>query len=164
MRGLAHGLEPVVLIGNAGLTPAVLKEIDASLKAHELIKVKAGGAEREDRVAWLAQICETLDAQPVQHIGKILVIYRENTDKPEPAPARRAPAKGKRAARSGSGARPASARSGKPAPRARTESGPGAGGSARPASPGRLRAAAKPRGSAATGNTARPRGKSTRRP
>lgn len=89
LKGLAHGLEPVVLIGNAGLTPAVLKEIDSSLKAHELIKVKAGGAEREDRVAWLEQICQSLQAQPVQHIGKILVIYREKPEEQAAAPARK---------------------------------------------------------------------------
>lgn len=95
LKGLAHGLEPVVLIGNAGLSEAVLKEIDASLKAHELIKVKAAGAEREDRNAWLAQICEALGAQPVQHIGKTLVIYRENPDKAPPAPVKKAAAKPK---------------------------------------------------------------------
>ena len=77
LKSEAHRLNPVVLIGNEGLTPAVLKEIEASLKAHELLKIKASGAEREDREAWLTQICEELGAQPVQHIGKILIIYRE---------------------------------------------------------------------------------------
>lgn len=86
LKGAAHPLNPVVLIGNDGLTPAVLKEIDLSLKAHELIKIKAGGAQREDRERWLAQICSDLQAQPVQHIGKTLVIYRENPAKKAPAP------------------------------------------------------------------------------
>ena len=77
LKGEAHRLNPVVLIGNGGLTPAVLQEIEISLKAHELLKIKASGAERENREAWLTQICEALGAQPVQHIGKILIIYRQ---------------------------------------------------------------------------------------
>lgn len=87
LKAEAHGLDPVVLIGNEGLTPAVLREIDRSLKAHELIKVRASTDEREVRVQWYADICEKLDAAPVQHIGKILVIYRENPDKKKPAAA-----------------------------------------------------------------------------
>jgi len=86
LKGEAHPLNPVVLIGNDGLTPAVLKEIDLSLKAHELIKIKAAGAQREVRERWLEQICSDLQAQPVQHIGKTLVIYRENLIKKAPAP------------------------------------------------------------------------------
>lgn len=93
LKGQAHRLEPVVLIGNDGLTPAVLKEIGLSLKAHELMKIKASGAQREDRERWLAQICEELHAQAVQHIGKTLVIYRENPEKKAPAPKAPAPKK-----------------------------------------------------------------------
>jgi len=60
----------------------VIAEIGRALDAHELIKVRAGGLEREAREAALAQICTTLGAQPVQHIGKVMVIFRA---KPEPA-------------------------------------------------------------------------------
>lgn len=95
LKGEAHKLNPVVLIGNGGLTPAVVNEIDVALKAHELIKIKAAGAEREDRETWMTRICEDLKAQPVQHIGKTLVIYREQPDKakPEARAKAKAPAK-----------------------------------------------------------------------
>lgn len=76
LRSAAHPLKPVVLIGDQGLTPAVLKEIDLALTSHELIKVKAGGQEREDRSAILTQICEQLDCAPVHHLGKTLIVYR----------------------------------------------------------------------------------------
>ncbi|HYD81878.1 MAG TPA: YhbY family RNA-binding protein [Paucimonas sp.] len=76
LRAEAHGLNPVVIIGEAGLTPSVMKEIDASLKAHGLIKIRVFGDERELRLEMLDTICAELDAAPVQHIGKLLVIYR----------------------------------------------------------------------------------------
>jgi RNA-binding protein len=64
------------MIGNNGLTETVLKEIDRSLNAHELIKIKVAGDERELRVQLYEEICEQLGAAQVQHIGKQLVIYR----------------------------------------------------------------------------------------
>jgi putative YhbY family RNA-binding protein len=64
------------MIGEAGLTEAVLKEISSSLDAHGLIKVRVFGDDREERVAIYERICEELDAAPVQHIGKLLVLYR----------------------------------------------------------------------------------------
>jgi putative YhbY family RNA-binding protein len=76
LRAEAHGLKPVVMIGEAGLTPAVMNEIAASLDAHGLIKVRVFGDEREERIAIYDQICTELDAAPVQHIGKLLVLYR----------------------------------------------------------------------------------------
>jgi RNA-binding protein len=81
LRAQAHALHPVVLIGDAGLSDAVLKEIAASLKAHELIKIKVAGDDRDERSRMLDTICHTLDAAPVQHIGKTLVIYK-SADKP----------------------------------------------------------------------------------
>ena len=78
LRAHAHALHPVVMIGDKGLTEAVLRAIDASLKSHELIKVKVDVGDRAARDAVLADICAKLDASPVQHIGKILVLYREN--------------------------------------------------------------------------------------
>lgn len=80
LRAEAHGLNPVVIIGEAGLTPAVMKEIDASLNAHGLIKVRVFGDDREARVAIYETICEQLNAAGVQHIGKLLVIYRPKQD------------------------------------------------------------------------------------
>lgn len=80
LRARAHGLNPVVSISQNGLTEAVLKEIDASLKAHELIKIRVYGDDRDLRDAWLTEICEKLDAGPVQHIGKLLVVYRPSAE------------------------------------------------------------------------------------
>jgi putative YhbY family RNA-binding protein len=80
LRAEAHGLNPVVMIGEAGLTEAVLKEISSSLDAHGLIKVRVFGDDREERVAIYERICEELDAAPVQHIGKLLVLYRPKKD------------------------------------------------------------------------------------
>lgn len=89
LKARAHPLKPVVMIGSAGLSPSVLAEIDRALKAHELIKIKAM-AEREEREAMLQQICETLNAAPVQHIGKILVVYLPQEEvAAEKKPARR---------------------------------------------------------------------------
>lgn len=76
LRAEAHGLNPVVMIGEARLTESVVKEISASLDAHGLIKVRVFGDDREARVAMYEQICADLDAAPVQHIGKLLVLYR----------------------------------------------------------------------------------------
>jgi RNA-binding protein len=75
LRALAHPLSPVVMIGNQGLTTAVIREIAQSLDAHELIKIRVQ-KEREARVAIYQTICQDLHAAPVQHIGKLLVIYR----------------------------------------------------------------------------------------
>jgi RNA-binding protein len=80
LRAEAHGLNPVVMIGEAGLTEAVMKEISSSLDAHGLIKVRVFGDDREDRVAIYEKISEELDAAPVQHIGKLLVLYRPKKD------------------------------------------------------------------------------------
>jgi RNA-binding protein len=76
LKGLAHSRQPVVMIGNQGLTAAVLKEIERGLDAHELIKIKAASDEPDTRRAWLEEICTSTGAAPVQQIGKILVIYR----------------------------------------------------------------------------------------
>jgi RNA-binding protein len=75
-RAEAHHLSPVVMIGNDGLTDAVLKETDAALNAHGLIKVRAATDDREQREAWLAELTDKLNAAPIQHIGKLLVLWR----------------------------------------------------------------------------------------
>jgi len=76
LRARAHALHPVVMIGEAGLTPAVLKEVDIALKSHELIKIRVLGDDRERREALIGEICAALDAAPVQQIGKMLVVFR----------------------------------------------------------------------------------------
>jgi len=78
LRAEAHRLSPVVIIGDKGLTDEVIAEIDRSLKAHELIKVRAATDERDARAVWIETICDRLQAHPVQQIGKVFVIYREN--------------------------------------------------------------------------------------
>jgi putative YhbY family RNA-binding protein len=81
LRAQAHDLNPVVSIAENGLTESVLKEIDNCLKAHELIKIRVYGDSRDDRIAYYEQICSELGAAPVQHIGKLLVVYRHNAEK-----------------------------------------------------------------------------------
>ncbi len=88
LKAAAHGLDPVVMISAEGLKPSVLSEIDRSLNAHELIKIRVFSDEYDEREVWLDAICEELNAAPVQHIGKVLVLYRENPDKKEPAAAK----------------------------------------------------------------------------
>lgn len=75
-RADAHHLDPVVLIGAEGLTPAVRKEVDAALNAHGLIKVRVFCDERDTREALLATLADELNAAPIQHIGKLLVLWR----------------------------------------------------------------------------------------
>jgi putative YhbY family RNA-binding protein len=84
-RASAHPLHPVVTIGHHGLTPAVLHEIDVNLLAHQLIKIRVFGDDRDARDALLTAICDALDAAPVQHLGKILTIWRP-LPPPEPEP------------------------------------------------------------------------------
>ena len=81
LKARAHALDPVVRIGGAGLSPAVLAEIDRALKNHELIKIRVNGADRSGREVILEGICRRTEAQAVQHIGRILVIFRENPDR-----------------------------------------------------------------------------------
>jgi len=83
LRSQAHGLNPVVMIGEAGLTPAVIKEANAALDAHGLIKIRVFGDDREARIAYYETLCAELGAAPVQHIGKLLVLYRPKKDAPK---------------------------------------------------------------------------------
>jgi putative YhbY family RNA-binding protein len=76
IRAQAHHLDPVVRIGGDGLTPSVIKETDAALNAHGLIKVRVFSDERDSREEMLARLCDELNAAPIQHIGKLLVLWR----------------------------------------------------------------------------------------
>jgi RNA-binding protein len=89
LRARAHSLNPTVMIGAAGLTVSVLEEIAHSLDSHGLIKIRVMSDDRAGRVAALEQICTQLNAAAVQHIGKILVVYRPAVEKPARKPAAR---------------------------------------------------------------------------
>jgi putative YhbY family RNA-binding protein len=100
LKARAHHLHPLVIIGDAGLTPAVLREIDVHLKSHELIKVRVMGDDRGARASLMESICEPLNASPVQHIGKILVIYRPKpVEKPQTGTRKPSPRKSAKAKR-----------------------------------------------------------------
>lgn len=93
LRARAHHLRPVIMIGDAGLTAAVLREIDGALKSHELIKIRVLGDDRARRSSLAGEICAALEASPVQAIGKMLVVFRP---RPEEAGARAAPRRGRK--------------------------------------------------------------------
>ena len=80
-RAEAHHLDPVVMIGGDGLTPAVVKEADAALNAHGLIKIRVLGDDRAAREAMYQQLADQLHAAPIQHIGKLLVFWRPQPQK-----------------------------------------------------------------------------------
>ena len=75
-RSSAHHLDPVVMIGGEGLTPAVEKEVDLALTSHGLIKVRVFSDDRAGRASMLATLADRLGAAPIQHIGKLIVLWR----------------------------------------------------------------------------------------
>lgn len=85
LKARAHPLEPLIRVGHAGVTDAALAAIDRALDAHELIKVKIGEGEREDRSEMRASICARTGAALVQSVGRVLVLWRP---RPEEPPAR----------------------------------------------------------------------------
>jgi RNA-binding protein len=89
LRSQAHALKPVVLVGAEGLTDAVLAEIQVHLNAHQLIKIRVFGDDREARIAIYEEICDRLNAAPIQHIGKLLVIWKPESVQPVVARTRR---------------------------------------------------------------------------
>ncbi|WED43140.1 YhbY family RNA-binding protein [Legionella cardiaca] len=80
LKAKAHHLKPVVLLGAKGLTSAVVEETNVALIAHELIKVKISGVEKQERQAIAGDLCEQLQAELVQLIGNIAIIYRKNEE------------------------------------------------------------------------------------
>lgn len=84
-RSGAHHLDPVVMIGGDGLTPAVNKEVDLALRAHGLIKVRVFSDDRAARESMLQTLADALGAAPIQHIGKLLVLWRPIPAKEQPA-------------------------------------------------------------------------------
>lgn len=77
LKAKAHSLHPIVMIGNKGLTAAVKKEIDLALEDHELIKIRLSITDRNEKKAAVTDICESLQAESVQLIGNISVLYRK---------------------------------------------------------------------------------------
>lgn len=105
LRARAHALNPVVAISQNGLSESVLKEINTSLESHELIKIRVFNDEREIREQYLTTICEQLGAAPVQHIGKLLVVWRPAAEEKKTLKPRRGrvePRKNKRSFQGGS--------------------------------------------------------------
>lgn len=81
LKALAHNIDPVVIIGDKGLTDSVIKEIELNLTAHELIKIRVLGEDREHRSNLIKEVCDKTLANLVQHIGKLLVIYKTSDKK-----------------------------------------------------------------------------------
>ena len=82
LKGLAHPLKPVILMGNAGLTPAVISETDRALTHHELIKVRLPGLERTGRDAALTELARHTGSAMVTRIGHVAVLYRPHPELP----------------------------------------------------------------------------------
>lgn len=83
LRGIAHSLDPVVMVGQKGVTPALLKEFDGALKHHELVKVKLADADREDRAETIEVLRDASHAELVQTIGRIACFFRRNPEQPK---------------------------------------------------------------------------------
>lgn len=96
LKARAHNLNPILQLGEKGLTDTVIAEIDRALAHHELIKIRAAPLNRDEREVALAGICERTGARAVQHIGKMLIVYRQKPQ-PEAPPERRSrlPRRGK---------------------------------------------------------------------
>ena len=83
LRGLGHSLKPIIMVGNKGVSDALLAEFSIALDDHELIKVKLAGDDREERAAQISKLAEAGRAELVQTIGKVACFYRRNADKPK---------------------------------------------------------------------------------
>lgn len=81
LRGLGHRLKPTIMVGDAGLTEALLAEFLSTLEHHELIKVKVRAGDRESRDAIINEICNKGGAALIQRIGNVALLYRQNTEK-----------------------------------------------------------------------------------
>ncbi|GMV31361.1 MAG: hypothetical protein AMXMBFR59_34860 [Rhodanobacteraceae bacterium] len=82
LRGLAHDLKPVILVGAKGVTDALVQEFSLALDHHELVKVRIPAEEREEFAAQAARLAEATGAETVQTIGRTAVYFRRNAEKP----------------------------------------------------------------------------------
>ncbi|MFC5741065.1 ribosome assembly RNA-binding protein YhbY [Dyella tabacisoli] len=83
LRSLAHDLKPVILLGAKGATDAVVKELDLALSHHELVKVKLSGGDKDERQVQIDFLANGTQAESVQQIGHIVVLFRRNEDEPK---------------------------------------------------------------------------------
>jgi len=83
LRGLAHDLKPVILVGAKGVTAALLAELDLALEQHELIKARVAAEDRETRDQWIAALVDGAQAALIGRIGHVAVLYRARKDKPQ---------------------------------------------------------------------------------
>lgn len=83
LKGLAHQLKPVILIGDKGISESLFEECRKTLAHHELIKVKMAGVDRDIRNAALAELCASLDAVVIQRIGNVMTIFKRNHAHPK---------------------------------------------------------------------------------
>ncbi|MEP6941099.1 MAG: ribosome assembly RNA-binding protein YhbY [Rudaea sp.] len=83
LRGLAHSISPVVMVGNKGLTPALVKEFGSALDLHELVKVKLSGDDRAARKQQIDALADQAAAEVVQRIGHVASYFRRNRDAPK---------------------------------------------------------------------------------
>lgn len=86
LRGIAHGLNPMIIIGANGVTDSLMTELESTLDHHEILKIKMAAAERDDRKVIIDHIIKATGALLVQTVGKVLVIYRQNEDTQLPLP------------------------------------------------------------------------------
>jgi RNA-binding protein len=86
LKGIAHGLKPVIIIGANGITDSLTEELESSLSHHELLKIKIASGEREDRKEIIHYLQEQTGAHLVQSIGKIFVLFRQNKETNLPLP------------------------------------------------------------------------------
>jgi len=82
LRGLAHDLKPIIMVGAKGVTAPLLAELEVALEQHELVKVKVAAEDRETRDAWIGELAEKSEATLVSRIGHTAVLYRRSKDKP----------------------------------------------------------------------------------
>lgn len=83
LRGLSHSLHPLVMVGEQGLSPNLLKELDLALAAHELVKVRVSAPDRESKSLWLGEMIGASQSQLVQQIGHIATLYRRHPEQPK---------------------------------------------------------------------------------
>lgn len=83
LRGLGHHLHPLIMVGDAGVSDALLKEFNSTIDHHELIKVKVRAADREQRDAMIEDICQRGQAELVKRVGNVALMFRRNAEKPK---------------------------------------------------------------------------------
>jgi RNA-binding protein len=82
LKALAHPRKPIMIVGDSGVTPAVLHEILLALDHHELIKIRVNAEDRTTRETMITEICATTDAALIQRVGHIATLFRRNPDAP----------------------------------------------------------------------------------